>query len=94
MFNKLATFASGIVNAIKAFAIQCVAVPAGFVQHVSAVVHDAVLGTMNHIAAAVKAIHGFVATVTNHLTLLVTPAPKPIAMPPQQAAKQAETPKA
>jgi len=82
MFNKLATFTSGIFAAVKQIGIQIVAIPSSFVQHVSAIFHDALVGTMNHLIAVVKAVHTFVASVTNHLTLLFTPAPKPIVVPP------------
>ncbi len=92
MFNKIATFANGVFAAIKAFGIQLIAIPSSFVQHISAVIHDTIVGVSNHVIAVVKAIHAFVASVTNHLTLLVMPAPKPMVAPVQTVAKQSTAP--
>lgn len=86
MFNKIATFANGVFAAIKAFGIQLIAIPSSFVQHISAMIHDTIVGVSNHVIAVVRAVHSFVASVTNHLTLLVTPAPKAVVAPVQTPA--------
>jgi len=96
MFNKLATFFQGVTTAVKTVLVQCVALPVSFVAHVSAVIHDFVMGVANHAVAIVKTVHGFVTSITSHLTLLVTPTPKPAPTPPladvQGQAKQAKAP--
>ena len=77
MFAKLETFVKGIFNAVKNLVTNTVGVGASFVQHVSTVTYNAILGTLNHVVAVFQHFHGFVMSVMSHISLLISPTPKP-----------------